>query len=463
MTHLEPADRWGGVTRLLANCVVGIGFSRRGFELGLQRGPHLVGCDAGSTDFGPGFLGSGRDPKSRLSVEHDLRTMITGAKRIGVPLVIGSCGGAGGAPHVEGFRAIVGDLARAEGLGLRVALIHAEQDPAAIHGALDDGRITSLGPFPALTHEAIDASTRIVGMMGAGPIMDALDQDVDIVLAGRCADPAIFASMALHHGRPEATAWHAGKSIDKGYLATTTPQRGSPVLATVTDDDFTVEPMLPDAACTSQTVARITMHENPDPFRITQPTGSIVAVDARYEQLDERRVRVTGSRFERSATPTIKLEGARFVGHRAVMIAGLRDPRLLAHLDEFLVDYRTLLEKVVGALGIAPEQWSVRFRSYGNDAVLGDVEPSRGRDLHEVGLVVDVVGDTEDIALAVAGKASATGSRLDFTGHLGGGGNFAYPFSPNVLRGGPVYEWAVWHVLRVDDERAPFELEVVEL
>ncbi|MET0145300.1 MAG: acyclic terpene utilization AtuA family protein [Ilumatobacteraceae bacterium] len=458
---MGPDDEGG--TRLLANCVVGIGFSRRGFELGLQRSPHVVGCDAGSTDFGPGFLGSGRDPKSRLSVEHDLRLMVAGAKRIGAPLVIGTCGGAGGEPHLDGFRAIVGDIARAEGLTLRVALIHAEQEPAAIHRALDDGRITSLGPFEPLTHEAIDASTRIVGMMGAGPIIDALDHDVDVVLAGRCADPAIFASVPLRRGVSEATSWHAAKSIDKGYLATTTPQRGSPVLATVTDDDFVVEPMLPDAVCTTQTVARITMHENPDPFRITQPTGAIVATNARYEQLDERRVRVTGSRFERSPTPTIKLEGARFVGHRAVMIAGLRDPRLLAHIDEFLVAYRALLVRIVASLGIAPEQWTVRFRSYGNDAILGDVEPSRGTDLHEVGLVVDVVGETEDIALAVAGKASASGSRLDFTGHLGGGGNFAYPFSPNVLRGGPVYEWSVWHVLQVDDERTPFEVEVLEL
>ena len=80
-----------------------------------------------------------------------------------------------------------------------------------------------------------------------------------------------------------------------------------------------------------------------------------------------------------------------------------------------------------------------------------------------MGLVVDVVADTEDMAVAIAGRAAATGSRLDFTGRLGGGGNFAYPFSPNVLRGGAVYEWSVWHTMAVDDEREPFRLELVEL
>lgn len=449
--------------RLLANCVVGFGFSRRGFEAGLERQPHVIGCDSGSTDFGPGFLGSGRDPKTRVSSERDLRIMITGAARVGAPLVIGTCGGAGGAPHLEGFRRMVSDIVASEGLSRRVALIHAEQDRADVHAALDDGRIHPLGGVPDLTHDDIDGSARIVGMMGAGPVMDALGEGADIVLAGRCADPAIYASTCLARGIPVGPAWHAAKSVDKGYLATTEPQRGSPVLATVTADGFEVEPMLPDAACTTQTVARITMHENPDPFAITQPTGAIITTGARYEQVDDRRVRVTGSHFAVAERPTIKLEGARFVGHRAVMIAGLRDPRLLADLDGFLDQYRVLLEKVVASIGIRPDQWSVKMRCYGNDAVLGPAEPLVGQDLHEVGLVVDVVGDTEDIAVAVAGKSTATGSRLDHTGHLGGGGNFAYPFSPNILRGGEVYEWSVWHVLDVDDERDPFRIELVDL
>jgi hypothetical protein len=342
-------------------------------------------------------------------------------------------------------------------------VIHAEQNPADIHVALDAGKIAALGPFPELTHEAIDESTRIVGMMGAGPIAKALEQGADVVLAGRCADPAIYAGTAMLRGVSASTAWHAAKSIDKGYLATTTPQTGSPVLATLGTDSFIVEPMLADAACTPQSVARITMHENPDPFGIKQPSGTISTRDAQYEPVDDRIVRVTGSRFDVAANPSIKLEGARFVGHRAVMIAGMRDPRLLAELDGFLDEYRALLTRVVASIGIGPEQWSVRFRCYGNDAILGDVEPLRGADMHEVGLVVDIVGDTEEIALAVAGKSSATGSRLDFTGHLGGGGNFAYPFSPNVLRGGEVYEWSVWHVMDVDDECDPFRVEMVEL
>src|ERR1700722_11354105 len=203
-------------TRLLANCVVGLGFSYQGFQRGLARAPDLIGCDAGSADMGPVYLGSGRDPKSRVSLERDLKIMIEGAHAVGAPLVIGSCGGAGGEPHLEGFRRIVDDVARDLGIRSRVALIHAEQDPVALHAALDADLITPLGPVGELTHEAIDSSAAIVAMMGAGPVADALDAGAEIVLAGRCADPAIFAPGALRAGRPAGLAWHAAKSIDKG-------------------------------------------------------------------------------------------------------------------------------------------------------------------------------------------------------------------------------------------------------
>jgi Acyclic terpene utilisation family protein AtuA len=452
-----------GETRLLANCVVGLGFSYRGFQQGLAMGPDMIGCDAGSADMGPVYLGSGLDPKSTLSLERDLRIMIEGSHSIGVPLVVGSCGGAGSEPHLDGFRQLVDEIAHHLGIHLRVALIHADQDRASLHAALDAGRIRPLGPFADLTHHAINESAAVVAMMGAAPLVDALREGPDVVLAGRCADPAIFAPTALLGGRPPGPAWHAAKSIDKGYLATATPREGSPVLATITDDSFVIEPTKPGVVCTVDSVARMTMHENPDPFVITQPSGDLLTGDARYEQLEGGRVRVTGSRFQPATQPSVKLEGARLVGHRTILLAGIRDPRLLACLDDFLDSYRTLLERIAASLRIDPQSWSVRFRSYGHDAVLGKREPERDRPPHEVGLIVDVVADTQELATALASRAGPTGSRFDFTGRLGGGGNFAYPFSPSVLRVGPVYEWSVWHILDVNDERDPFHTEMVQV
>ncbi len=449
--------------RLLANCVVGLGFSRRGFELGLAREPDLIGCDAGSADFGPSFLGSGRGAKATVSVKRDLAIMIEGATRLGVPLVIGSCGGAGAAPHLDSFRAIVAEIAQEAGRRLKVALIHAELDKHTVTEALAAGRVRPLGQARPLTPQLVDGSARIVGMMGAGAFMTALEAKPDVVLAGRCCDPAIYAGLPLLRGIEAGLSWHAAKSIDKGYLATTKPQLGSPVLASVDDNGFTVEAMLPDSVCTPDSVARVTMHENPNPFRIDLPSGTLVVSEARYRQDGNGGVRVTGSKFDTAVRPSIKLEGARWVGHRAVMIAGIRDPRLLARLDEFLAEYRALLGRVVASMGIEPGAWSVRLRPYGHGAVMGPLEPDPSAVPQEVGLVVDVVAETEAMAVAIASRSAATGSRLDITGRLGGGGNFAYPFSPNVLRGGAVYEWSIWHVMDVADERDPFRVELVEL
>lgn len=448
--------------KLLANCVVGLGFSRRGFAEGLRRRPDLIGCDAGSSDFGPAFLGRGTDSKSEPAVLRDLDIMVRGAKEIGVPLVVGSVGGAGAAPHVDRFRDQLAGIARRAGIRLRVALIYADQATSDVAAAVRAGRVRGLGPVPDLTVEDVESSERIVAMMGAGPYREALANGADVVVAGRSTDPAIFAGGPISAGLPLGPAWHAAKCVDKGYLATTRPADGSPVLATIDDDGFTIEPMRAGSRCTVRTVSSLTMHENPDPYRVAQPSGVIDTSDCRYERIGDTAVRVSGSRFE-ITPPSVKLEGARRIGHRAVAILGMRDPRLLARLDEFLAEFRSTLVRGLDSIGLPASAYTLRFRAYGRDAVLGEVEPARLSSPHEVGLVIDVVAKSLADAKTVVSRAVPIGSRLDFLGVLGGGGNFAAPFSPNVLDGGEVYEWSVWHLMDVADENEPFSIEYVEV
>lgn len=448
--------------RLLANGLVGNGFSYRGFQAGLERRPHMIGCDAGTSDYGPGPLGSGRDIKSRASVRRDLKIMLQGARRLGVPLIIGSCGVAGAAPHLAGYRQAVEEIAREEGLSFRLALIHSDQDKDGLKAALAGGRIRGLGPVPPLTAQMIDDSVHVVGMAGAQPFIDALDAGADVILAGRCTDPAIYAGVALRAGVPPAIAWHAARSIDKGSLATENVEEGSPVLATLTDTDFIVEPTKEGSVCTVKSISALTMYENPDPWSIIQPSGAISAETCEFVQLDARRVRVTGSRFT-PAAPTIKLEGARQVGCRAALLVGIRDPRLIEGLDDFLARYEALIHRTARSLEIAPGSYSLKFRAYGRDAVMGEREPNRDRPSHEVGLLVDVVARTQDDALALIARASSTGAKLDPVRGIPAGGNFAAPFSPNMIPLGPAYEWSVWHLLETEDEAAPFRVEMIDV
>jgi hypothetical protein len=437
--------------RILATCSLGLGFSYKGLEAGLALDPHMIACDAGSADFGPYYLGSGVLQKSPRSLKRDLGLLIRGALKLGIPFVTGSAGGAGGAPHLAAMIDLVREIAAEDDLHFRLAAIGAEIPQELVLAKLSAGKIAPVGAVGELAAEAVTRSKAIVGMMGAEPFMRALDLGAQVIIAGRATDPSIFAGVALRAGIDPGQVWHAAKCIDKGYLATTEPQHGSPVLARIRQHGFVIEPTREGAYCTIQTVANITLHENPNPFLVAQPTGVIDTTDTAYEQLDERRVGVTGSRYVPAAKPTIKLEGAELVGYRNILLAGIRDPRLTPRIDEFLDRYRQAIAGAARSLGIGESDYQLQFRTYGHDAVMGAFEPIK-TPAHELGLVVDVVGRTPEIASAIATRLGPTGSRLDIVGGLGGGGNFAYPFSPSRIDMGAAYAWSIWHLMEVEPD-----------
>ena len=74
---------------------LGYGIPTPAFEAGLARKPDLIGCDMGSIDIGPYYLGSGQLATSRQSTKRDLKKVLLGARRLNIPLVIGSAGSAG--------------------------------------------------------------------------------------------------------------------------------------------------------------------------------------------------------------------------------------------------------------------------------------------------------------------------------------------------------------------------------
>jgi hypothetical protein len=450
---------------ILATCTLGLGFSYKSLRAGLERGPDLIACDAGSADFGPYFLGTGKVQKSRETLKRDLTLLLKGAREIGVPFITGSAGGAGARVQVDDMADLVREIAREEGLHFRMAIIPADIPQDRVIRAFRDGGLHPVGSVAPLSETVIAETGAIVAMMGVEPFQAALAEGANVVIAGRATDPSIFAAVALNAGLPEDMVWHAAKCVDKGYLATTRPQDGSLVLATIDSDGFTVEPMREGSVCTVKTVAGITLHENSDPFRVVQPTGTIDTELSRYTQADDRSVRVTGSRYIRAKRPTLKLEGARQVGFRKLLIAGIRDPRLLERLDEYLDAYRAAIARAARSLGIDPGDYSLSFRCYGRDAVMGPLEPLRERMGHEIGLLVDLVGKSQAVANALASRLGPTGSRMDIHGRLGGGGNFAYPFSPSVIDMGAVYEWSLWHIMEIDAAELtslfPIEMETV--
>src|SRR3977135_430353 len=128
--------------RLLSTSgLLGYGFPEASLEAGMARKPHMIGVDGGSTDPGPYYLGSGKCVNSRMAMKRDLRLMLRAARSENIPLIIGSCGGAGGQPHLQTVIGSVREIPRDAALHFRLAIIHSEQDKDWVKRELKAGRV----------------------------------------------------------------------------------------------------------------------------------------------------------------------------------------------------------------------------------------------------------------------------------------------------------------------------------
>ena len=91
---------------------------------------------------------------------------------------------------------------------------------------------------------------------------------------------------------------------------------------------------------------------------------------------------------------------------------------------------------------------------------MGDSEPRRDLISHELGLIIEVVAETQQAAGEICALARSTLLHFDYPGRLNVGGNLAIPFSPHDANWGPVYEFSVYHRWELDDPLGPFPIEV---
>ena len=180
--------------------MLGYGYPEDSLRRALEGQVDFLAADNGSTDPGPFYLGSGTSFLKPMQVRRDLELALLAARRRNVPLIIGSAGGSGAAPHVDSFLAVLGEVARRHDLHFRLAVIHSDIERQTVLDALDRGQIASCGPSGELTPEKIRSCTHLVGQMGTGPIIRALEGSADVVIAGRCCDTAIFAALPILRG-----------------------------------------------------------------------------------------------------------------------------------------------------------------------------------------------------------------------------------------------------------------------
>ena len=449
--------------RLIAiNGMLGYGYPTESLQRGMLQAPHALGVDAGSTDAGPYYLGHGVPLTAPRQIERDLRPAMRAAHTAKVPLIVGSAGFGGARPHVELFLSIADRVAREEGLKLRAAVIYADLDREMVQAALAQGRVRRLGGAPALSAEAIAASSQLVGQMGTEPLIAALDAGVDMIVAGRSCDTAIYAALPILRGFDPGLAIHMAKIMECGAQCGLPLAPNDCLMGVIERDHFDIETLHPGRRVTPESVAAHSLYEQPDPYLIHEPEGTVDMRDARFEQIDPQTVRVSGSQLiPVSGPPTIKMEGSRLVGYRAVTIAGMRDPNVIANID--VISQRAQEMAFSNLQGIDLSKVTVNWRAYGRDAVLGDRDPDRQEAPHEVGLMIEAIAETQETADTVLALLRSSALHCPFEGRTTTAGNLAFPFSPSDLAGGPVYEFSVYHLLETDEPASLFPFEIVTL
>ncbi|HEY8613841.1 MAG TPA: hypothetical protein VIL69_21475, partial [Roseomonas sp.] len=78
------------ITGLAPSGSLGSGFNIEAFKRGLSLSPDFIGQDAGSTDMGPYYHGSGKPFLPLATYRHDLGIMLRAARAAKIPLVVGS-------------------------------------------------------------------------------------------------------------------------------------------------------------------------------------------------------------------------------------------------------------------------------------------------------------------------------------------------------------------------------------
>ncbi len=437
---------------LVPTGALGAGVRREHVWAGLAAGPHAIACDAGSTDSGPAYLATARPKYSRAAVKADLTILMQAQAQAGVPLLIGSCGTSGADPALDWTCEIALEIAAEQGLSPKIALLRSEQDPQLLAQKAREGKIRPLAPHKESPPELFLGCDHIVALMGPEPYIAALAAGADIVLGGRTTDTAVLAALPLSRGAGAGPAWHAGKIAECGGLCTRRTRDGG-VMIRVGQESFEVEPLSSANACDPYTVSSHMLYENADPFLLTEPGGVLDVREARYEALDPRTVRVSGSKFQ-PASYTMKLEGAAGGPFQTVMLVGIQDPAVLAELPRFLVQMETALRRRLTEAMPEVGSDAISLRPYGWNAVLGDTPPPGTPAPREIGLLLVATAADQATATQIAKTCNPILFHMPLDPEMELP-SYAFPFSPAEIERGQVFEFRLNHVVEVDD---PLEL-----
>ncbi len=164
----------GPIKILVPTGSLGAGAREEEVGYGIAQGAHAIATDAGSTDSGAAYLALGMSKNNRGSVKRDLTILMRAGAEAGIPLIVGTCGQAGGDKNLDWTRDIVVEVAGELGIHPKIALLYSEQDKDVLKAYNAAGKIRPLPPLGSLDDATIESCDHIVAAMGPEPYIAAL-------------------------------------------------------------------------------------------------------------------------------------------------------------------------------------------------------------------------------------------------------------------------------------------------
>ncbi len=446
---------------LSPTAILGYGFPEESFREGMKRNPHVIAVDAGSTDPGPYYLGAGISFTDRNAVKRDLSIMIPAALEAKIPVIIGTAGGCGGHPHVAITVDIIKEIAAEKNIKFKMAVLESEFDKEYIKEKLRKGDITPLHPAKEIDETDVEQAVRIVAQMGDEPYINALNEGAQVILAGRSYDPSVFSALAIREGFDKGLAIHMGKILECAAI-TCMPGSGSDCMfGYLRKDSFVLEPLSTLRKCTTLSVAAHTLYEKTNPYLLPGPGGAIDLHNSTFTQITDNMVEVKGSKFVPTEDYYVKLEGVRKVGYRTISPAAAKDPVMIANIDTIVEKVKERVVNNFENFGLI--DFFLDFKIYGKKGVMHMFPNTPESHSDELMIIIEAVAPTQEQANTICSFARSTMLHYGYEGRISTAGNLAFPFSPSDCKVGEVYEFNIYHLMKVDDPVSLFPVTYMDI
>jgi hypothetical protein len=441
------------------------------YERGMKMEPDVL-CAMGSTaDLGPIPLCRDIEFQAKEGLKHVLSMHLRIANELHIPFIASpSTGGGDGA--LESNLKIIDEICKENKMRFRFAVISGEIDKNWLLKQIADRKKTQrLIDTPRfsehLTPKDVNEATKIVAQMGPEPIIKGLENDVDGVLTGRSLDTGLAMAVPFKQGFDKGTTAFMSKILEGASLSTEPLVKGESkgesfvagdlIFGELHDDYALVRPTNPLLKCSVSSTAAYTLYERENPLKEVVPGGYLDLSRAKFEQHDEATVKISGAIWN-TQPYTIKLEGGKFIGYRTLAQLATRDPMVIENLDRLLKDAK---EAIYRLFPRTETEYTIYFKAFGKNAVMGPLEPEKERQPHEALVTVDVIAKDQKTASFICAE---TRRLLTFRKAYGilGTGVFTPSYIPYIYETGPVYVWNIWHTLELDDPCEPFKMRIID-